>query len=95
MHLWEIDIRDELIRNRDLELIRAIFPLFRNQTLGYTHVFYKPVERGDLELVKALVEGGMQACGLKQKYVDQQADVLLYALHQKRSGYCPLPDYPS
>jgi ankyrin repeat protein len=82
---WEVNIRDELIEKRDLELIKEIFPLFNNKTRLHTHVFYDPIKKGDLELVQALVEGGMQPLGspLHSKNNHSSGDVLLYSIFLK------------
>lgn len=84
-HLWEIDIRDSLIYHYKLQLIKEIFPLFREQTLSSFSdiIYYKPIEGGDLNLVKALVEGGLKAfVSEKERY--SKGDVLLYSIFLKQ-----------
>jgi ankyrin repeat protein len=58
-HFWEYDISKALIQKRDLNLIREIFPRFVEVTLSFSNWYYEPIEKGDLELVKALHDGGM------------------------------------
>lgn len=80
---WELVIRDVLIYNEDPKMIRAIFPYFCEQTLSYSQEYYKPIKNGNLELVKAMHDGGM-LLSKDNDFSNKDNDVFLYSIYQKQ-----------
>ena len=75
-YIWELVILEELIELENVEMIRKIFPLFRPQTLSYVKYFYEPLRKGKLDLIKAMIDGGMDLFG-----DPNYSDVFLYSLY--------------
>lgn len=80
-YLWEIEILDALIESEDLEMIREIFPLFRQQTLSYNNRFYKIIREDKFDLLKAMIDGGMNPLN---EYLTDYTDMFLYSLYLHR-----------
>jgi ankyrin repeat protein len=61
-NFWEVIIRDELVKARDLPLIKELFPRFRNEKEIFedSALFNRPIETGDLDLVKTLIRARMK-----------------------------------
>jgi hypothetical protein len=57
---YEEDLMKSIIKKRDLKLVREVFPLIARINANQptrSAMYYKPIKNGDLELVKAMVDG--------------------------------------
>lgn len=77
---WEVVICKELIRQEKIELIVEIFPYFQNQTLSNVEFFYLPIGKDNVQLVRAMVEGGMKVKQKENRPIE--IDPFLYALNR-------------
>lgn len=73
-------LQNTLIRERNLTLIRQIFPLFSAHRLKCSEKYAEPIKCGDKELVVALHEGGLL---LSKDSGNAKADMFLYSAYEK------------
>jgi hypothetical protein len=69
-----------LIYSKDYIGIRIIAPLLSEECLNQGHLYFKPVKRGNLELVKAMFEGGIILDSL-----NGFVGILLYSIYYKQN----------
>ena len=72
---------DALIQERNLSLIREIFPLFGICRLRRSEKYSEPIRNGDLELVQAMREGGLL---FSKESHSSSTDMFLYAIYLKQ-----------
>ncbi len=77
-NLCEIEISTCIIENRKIDLIRDIFPHLREFVLSGSRVYYDPIKNGDIELVKALKDGGIKI--YSDSVVEKPDDFLLHSI---------------
>lgn len=86
-HLIGLKIRQALYQKRDLTMITTLFPFFKKEREWYGNQYteyYDPIEKGDLELVKAIHKGGIPLSPYNYP-TPINGEVLLYAIaHQQK-----------